>query len=197
MPMAIEVFREHDALGFEFELGEMQVDFPLGKFAGGGEQCRIQGFFQGGEAVAGVGNDQQELQAAAGIGHRNQRAAGDFAVTIHVLFHQTGHLHFIRAIDEKRRVVLLVELLRPRCLHVDRVGQHEPGFLVDHARRDQILDAVVRLLFDPLVDVQARGFRGFDEIHLLKRRAVDLRGELQETVSQTDIPPGRRGGWPR
>ena len=76
----------------------------------------------------------------------------------------------IRAKDLPARA--LAELVRPAGFEVDGVGQHQPGRCVEHAGRNQILDFVFGLLFDPGIDRLARAFRIVFEIHLLESGAV-------------------------
>ena len=74
---------------------------------------------------------------------------------------------------------VLVELIGPRCLEINGVGENQAGERRDGAGAEQVLDLVVGLLFDPLVDGGAYAVGSRLEIDCVKSCAVIAFDQIQ------------------
>ena len=72
------------------------------------------------------------------------------------------------------------ERLCPRRLEVDRVDQHEARQRVEHALADQLGDAAVGSVADPLVDLHARTFGVRPVVHQPQAGAEALRQRVEK-----------------
>ena len=75
---------------------------------------------------------------------------------------------------------LLLEGGCPRCVEVNRVGQHEPRQRRDHASRNQILNPAFRLVADPIVNDEAASLWCPVEIQESQPGAVVLGQDIEE-----------------
>ena len=92
---------------------------------------------------------------------------------------------------------VLAELIGPRGLEIDGVGENQAGERRDGAGAEKVLDFVVGLLFDPLIDGGAHAVGSGFEIDRVKSRAVVGFDQLEVGRAEIFHPSRPRARRPR